>query len=177
MKNWHFIFCFLLIISANLFGQSAKQYVKAGRKAYNQNRHETAVYYLTKALEIEKNASVAWFAAESARKIKIYETAEKWYQYVAENNLDNYPLTYFWLGMMQKNLGKYQKAQISFKKYLQKNAAKKDYYTLKSRHEILSCENALFLTFEKVNKNICYYDSVINSSYSEFQAYFMVNYL
>jgi|YNPMSStandDraft_1061717.scaffolds.fasta_scaffold00120_21 hypothetical protein len=170
MKNWFFAGCFLFL-SACLFGQSAKQYIKAGKKAYNQNKYETAVYYFTKALEIEKNVSIAWLTAESARQIKLYETAEKWYQYVADNNTEKYSLAYFWLAMMQKNLAKYQKAQINFRKYLQKNAAKKDYYTIKSRHEILSCENALLLTFEKVDKNIHTFDSVINSPYSEFQAY------
>lgn len=163
------ILCFLFSVS--LFSQSAKQYVKAGKKAYKQNKFETAVYYFTKALEIEKNASIAWYAADAARQNKQYDIAERWYQYVAENDRENYPLAYFWLGMMQKNLAKYQKAQISFRKYLQKNASKKDYYTLKSRHEILSCENALLLTFEKNDKPIFTFDSIINTSYSEFQAY------
>ncbi len=154
-----------------VYSQSAKSLAKAGKKAYKQGKYETAVFYLSKALETEKTIPLAWYLAESARIIKDYETAEKWYQYIAENDITTYPLSTFWLGMVQKNLAKYQKAQISFRKYLTKNAAKKDYYTQKARHEVLSCENALMLTFDKNNVELTLLNSAVNSPYSEFQAY------
>lgn len=159
------------LIGVSVWGQTARTFVKAGKKAYNQSKYEAAIYYFSKALELEPNVSVAWLNAEAARYNKDYEIAERWYQYVAENDQEKYPLAYFWLGLMQKHLAKYQKAQISFRRYVQKNAAKKDYYTLKARHEILSCENALMLSFEKSDKNFFTFDTLINSPYSEFQAY------
>jgi tetratricopeptide (TPR) repeat protein len=159
------------LLTLNVSGNSPSYYIKAGKKAFKQGKYETAVFYFSKALEYEQNSEIAWLAAEAARNIKDYEKSEKWYQYVADNSSDKYPLAYFWLAMVQKSLAKYQKAQINFRKYLQKNSAKKDYYTLKARHEVLSCEMALMLTFDKVNIKINTFDSIINSPYSEFQAY------
>lgn len=153
------------------FSQSVKQYIKAGKKAFGNNNYESAVYFFGKALEQEQNAQLAWYMAEASRLNHNFGIAEKWYSFVEQNGLEKYPLATFWLATVQKNSAKYQRAQMNFKKYLQKHAASKDYFTLKARHEVLSCENALFLTFDKNNIPIFTFDSVINSSYSEFQAY------
>lgn len=169
MRVWS-IFIFITL-SLNAFSQSAKQYIKAGKKAYFNANYASAVYYFSKALEQEQNAKLAWYMAEASRLNHDFEIAEKWYSYVDKNSNDKYPLAPFWMAMVQKNQAKYQRAQINFKKYLQKHAAAKDYYTLKARHEVLSCENALFLTFNKTLDTILTFDSTINSPYSEFQAY------
>jgi hypothetical protein len=153
-----------------LFSQSVKQYIKAGKKANENGNYESATYYFSKALEQEQSASLAWLTAEAARQNHDYDIAEKWYQFIVQNSPDIYPLASFWLGIVQKNQAKYQRAQINFRKYIQKNAANKDYYTLKARHEILSCENALFMTFDAVQQKIEKSDTVVNSPYSEFQA-------
>ncbi len=160
----------LMVMSFSLFSQSAKQLIHAGKKAYNKGNFESAEYYLGKALEQEQNASLAWLMAEASRQNHDYEIAEKWYSFIVQNDNGAYPFAPFWLGMVQKNQGKYQRAQISFRKYLQKHAAAKDYFTAKSRHEILSCENALFMTFDKSQQKILTFDSTVNSPYSEFQA-------
>ncbi|MGQ9846118.1 MAG: tetratricopeptide repeat protein [Bacteroidales bacterium] len=168
MKVWGI---FLFILSLSAFSQSTKHYIKAGKKAYNNANYALAVYYFGKALEQEQNAKLAWYMAEAARLNHDFEIAEKWYSYVDKNSNDKYPLAPFWMAMVQKDQAKYQRAQINFKKYLQKHASAKDYYTLKARHEVLSCENALFLTFNKSHDTILSFDSTINSPYSEFQAY------
>ena len=169
MRVW--VVFILIALSTTAFSQSAKQYIKAGKKAYNNANYESAVYFFGKALEQEQNAQLAWYMAEAARLNHDFEIAEKWYSYVEQNGLEKFPLTTFWLATVQKNLGKYQRAQLNFKKYTQKHAATKDYYTLKARHEVLSCENALFLTFDKNQTPIFTFDSTVNSAYSEFQAY------
>ncbi len=169
--KWLIVIGLIVAGSQNTFPQSAKSSIKAGKRSFKQEKYETAVYYLSKSIETEKNVSIAWMLAESARMIKDYETAEKWYQYVTETDVEAYPLAYFWLGTVQKSLAKYQKAQISFRKYPQKNAAKKDYYTAKARHEVLSCEYALFLTFDKVPVSLQLLDTSVNSPFSEFQAF------
>ncbi|NSW44997.1 MAG: hypothetical protein HPY79_04200 [Bacteroidales bacterium] len=169
MRVW-VVFLFV-VLSSVAMSQSAKQFIKAGKKAYNNTNYESAVYYFGKALEQEQNAQLAWYMAEAARLNHDFEIAEKWYSYVEQNGLEKFPLTTFWLATVQKNLGKYQRAQLNFKKYVQKHASVKDYYTLKARHEVLSCENALFLTFDKNQTPIYTFDSTINSPYSEFQAY------
>lgn len=165
-----FIILVLLVLSFNLYSQSTKQLIHAGKKAYHKGNFESAEYYFGKALEQEQSASLAWLMAEASRQNHDYEIAEKWYSFIVQNDNETYPLASFWLGIVQKNLGKYQRAQISFRKYLQKHAATKDYYTAKSRHEILSCENALFMTFDKSQQEILTFDSTMNSPYSEFQA-------
>jgi hypothetical protein len=167
------VWLFFIFIVYSLTGQSqtAKQYIRAGKKAFNSANYESAVYYFGKALEQEQNAQLAWYMAEAARLNHDFELSEKWYSFIDKSNDNKYPLVPFWLGIVQKNQAKYQRAQISFKKYLQKHAASKDYYTYKARHEVLSCENALFLTFDPTPLRILSFDSIINSPYSEFQAY------
>jgi hypothetical protein len=124
MRVW--VVFILIALSTTAFSQSAKQYIKAGRKAYNNANYESAVYFFGKALEQEQNAQLAWYMAEAARLNHDFEIAEKWYSYVEQNGLEKFPLTTFWLATVQKNLGKYQRAQLNFKKYTQKHAATKD---------------------------------------------------
>lgn len=169
MRVW-VVFIFI-VFSLTGYSQSAKQYIRAGKKAFTGANYESAVYYFGKALEQEQNAQLAWYMAEAARLNHDFELSEKWYSFVDKSNDKMYPLASFWLAMVQKNQAKYQRAQLNFKKYLQKHATAKDYYTYKARHEVLSCENALFLTFDKSQQPILTFDSVINSPFSEFQAY------
>ncbi len=130
---------------------------------------EASVYYYQRAIQMNESPAVAWRLAEAARLNRDYRLAEKWYQFVIEREPKSYPFAPFWLGMVQKNMGSYQKAQLNFRKYYLANIKNKNYYSEKARHEITSCENALFMTFDPVETPFERMDSVYNSPYSEFQ--------
>lgn len=169
MKKSVFI---ILIISLTAFivnGQSLRQLLHNGKKSVEAENFEAAVFFYDKAIKQSESPAIAWNLAESARFNRDYHLAEKWYSFVFEHEPKSYPLSPFWLGMVQKNMGSYQKAIISFRKYYLANIKNKDYFSEKARHEISSCENALFMTFDPVETPFKRMDSVFNSPFSEFQ--------
>lgn len=149
--------------------QTIRQLLHHGKKSFEAENFEAAVYFYNKAIQINETPPVAWKLAEAARMNRSYLLAEKWYRFVADREIKRYPLSSFWLASVQKSLGSYQKAQLNYRKYFNANIKNKDYYTEKARHEITSCENALFLTFDPVETPFKRLDSTFNSPYSEFQ--------
>ncbi len=149
--------------------QSIRQLLHRGKNSFETENFEAAVFFYTKAIQASETPPVAWKLAEAARMNRDYSIAEKWYSYVAEREIKTYPLSTFWLGTVQKSMGSYQKAQLSFRKYFNANIKSKDYYNEKARHEVSSCENALFLTFDPVETPFIRLDSTYNTPFSEFQ--------
>lgn len=169
MKRLFFILLFLLLLCNVIQSQSIRQLLHRGKKSFEIENFEAAVFFYTKAIKISETPPVAWKLAEAARMNRDYMIAEKWYHYVVEREIKTYPLATFWLGTVQKSMGSYQKAQLSFRKYFNANIKSKDYYSEKARHEISSCENALFLTFDPVETQFIRLDTIYNSPFSEFQ--------
>lgn len=160
----------IAIVLTNLLqAQSFRQLIKNGNKSFEVENYEASEYYFSKAIQISETPPVAWKLAEAARMNRDYNIAQKWYQYTTDNDLKKYPLSTFWLATVEKSIGSYQKAQLNYRKYFIANIKAKDYYTEKARHEIASCENALFLTFNPVETPFNRLDTTINSQYSEFQ--------
>jgi len=164
------VIIFLFVITT-LTAQNVKYFIRNGNKSFSSQNYEAAEYFYSKAISINENTPTAWKLAESARLNRDYKIAQKWYKYVSENDIKRYPLATFWEGMVEKSMGSYQKAQLSFRKYFNANIKAKDYYTTKARHELSSCENALFLTFNPVELPFKRLDSTLNTKYSEFQIY------
>ena len=149
--------------------QTIRQWMQKGKKAMESENYEAAEFYYQKAIIMNESPAVAWKLADAARLNRDYPIAEKWYLYVYDQDAKNYPLSSFWLGMVQKSLGLYQKAQLNFRRYYLANIKSNNYYTIKAHHEITSCENALFMTFDPVETPFERLDSIYNSPYSEFQ--------
>ena len=166
---------FLFIISAvfcqALYSQNSKQYMNIADEAFGNNDYSTAAAYYFRALEITRNEYTEFKYAEASRLLNNYEEAEKYYKIVANSkNSKDYPLSKFWLGIVEKDLGLYQKAQKNFREYYVKHKNQKDYYAQKSLHEIYSCEQAIYLSFDYKNVMLNKFSGEINSSYSEFKA-------
>lgn len=165
---------FLLFVNicwTNVHSQPVRQFLKYGKKAFETENYEAAAFYYEKAIQMNLSPAIAWKLAESARLGRNYVLAEKWYQFVSGQSAKAYPLCLFHRASVQKSMGLYQRAQVNYRKYYLANIKKKDYYTEKAKHEILSCENALFLTFEPLETEITKLDTNVNSAYSEFQLY------
>ncbi|MBI5540470.1 MAG: hypothetical protein HY951_10460 [Bacteroidia bacterium] len=169
MRRGLFLLLFVVFLINVVEAQSIRQLVHRGNKAFNSENFEAAVFFYNKAIQVSETPLLAWKLAESARMNRDYQLADKWYHFVAEREIKKYPLATFWMGTVEKSMGSYQKAQLNFRKYFNANIKTKDYFTEKARHEITSCENALFLTFDPVDTPFNRMDSTYNSAYSEFQ--------
>lgn len=163
-------FIFILTISlSSASGQSSRKYEVAGDKAFAGQNYAAATQFYSMAANTKASPAVAWKLAESARLNRDYKLAEQWYKYVADQYSAKYPLAYFFLAQVQKSMGLYQKASVSYKNSYMILKDQNSYYEKKSRHEISACEKALFLTFEPVTEEYKLIDSVFQSDYSEFE--------
>ena len=169
MKKYFIILYLIFVYINSSSSQNIRQFIRNGNKSYEVENYEAAEYYYSKAIQLGETSPLAWKLAEAARMNRDYNIAQKWYQYVAETDIIKFPLATFWLATVQKSIGSYQKAQLNYRKYFMSNIKAKDYFTEKSRHEITSCENALFLTFNPVETPFKRMDTTFNSKYSEFQ--------
>lgn len=163
------IFTFLFV---SVFSQSLKQYVRTGNKAFKAGNYIEAKKMYKRAIQINNEVLETQYKyAESCRMLNEYKEAEKYYRKVSATNITSYPLSLFWLGEVLKNQGQYQKAQYAYKSYYDKHATESDYYSLKSKHEIYSCEKANLMMFDIKPKEIIKLDTVINSNYSELSSF------
>ncbi len=169
MKN-QILFLYTIFALLNISqAQNIRHFIRNGNKSFEVENFEAAEYFYSKAIQLSETPPVAWKLAEAARMNRDYNISQKWYQFVADREITSNPLSTFWLATVQKSIGSYQKAQLNFRKYFNANIKNKDYYTEKARHEITSCENALFLTFNPVETPFKRLDTTFNSKYSEFQ--------
>jgi tetratricopeptide (TPR) repeat protein len=160
---------FFLLAVFVVTGQNTRKFEVAGNKAFDEQNYAAAVEFYSVVVKTKPTPPVAWKLAESARMNRDYKIAEKWYQYVAEQSSKSYPLSWFWLGYVQKSMGLYQKASTSFRNSYNLLKNQNTYHEKKSKHEISACEKALFLTFDPVTDMFSPVDSLFSSEYSEFQ--------
>ncbi len=174
IKNILFLLLQFSIILNFSFAQSFRAYIKAGDSAFEQGNYYGAANMYKKALDINRNVvKLAYKYADACRMNRDYNSAEKWYETVVNKDKGGFPLAIFWLADMQKSQGKYQKAQKNYRQYYQKHRKDRDYYSKKAKHEIVSCEKAMLITFEPEDINIIHLDTSINTVYSEFGTYDM----
>lgn len=170
VKRHYILFILLsLLVHGSCFGQSVKFYLKQGDAAFRGGDYYTASemyrYALDKSGKVPK---IIYKYANACRMNNDFINAERNFEYLSEHHSDKYPLALFRLGESLKGQGKYQKAQISFREYYKSHRKDKDYYSKKAKHELVSCENALYLTFDPKKIEMIRLDTNINTEYSEF---------
>jgi tetratricopeptide (TPR) repeat protein len=109
----------LSFLSFSAFGQTFKQYVKAGDKSMIEGDYYSAMIYFQDAAEIkEDNAGVQYKCGEAARQFFSYETAEVHFEkakkIAGEGEL---PLLNLYLADVKQTLGKYDEAAELYKAY------------------------------------------------------------
>ena len=161
----------VLLTSSNLcLAQSLKAYERSAKEASKSKNYSSALAYYKIILEETGNTSIHNYyqAAETARKYRIYNTAENYYQKVAGHEKANeYPLTYFWLGEVLKSQGKYDAAITAFDTYIQSSTAVDTEYTDKARKEINDCGWAKELIEEPDDYEIEHLDTLVNTGDTE----------
>lgn len=159
----------ILILLFPLFSnaQSVKRLVKNGDKAYKEQDYYTASEYYEQAYNVSpiEEATYKWALSEYYKRN--YEQSLGLFVKVSEQNLFKYPLSDFYIAMNLKSLGKYQRANKAFHKYYKKHRRKRDYYTLKSKQEILSTEKAFDMSLEVDSIDLHLEDTLSAERYSE----------
>ncbi|MBI1838304.1 MAG: DUF1573 domain-containing protein [Flavobacteriia bacterium] len=142
MSRLYLIFFFLFISNLISAQNELGKYLKFAEEQYKKGDYIYALEYFEKALEIDSNTvAIQWNYAECLRAYKDYQNAEKAYQKVYSKEEGNiYPNSLLYLGLMQKQNGKYDDALETFKKVKKKfSKDKKAYIYLKSKREVESC--------------------------------------
>jgi tetratricopeptide (TPR) repeat protein len=169
------------LTTTSLFSQNElAKYLKFAEQQFKKGDYVYALEYYNKALEIDSNSVVIqWNFAECLRAYKDYQNAELAYAKVYEKEQGFiYPNSLLYLGLMQKQNGKYDEAIETFKKVKKKfSKDKKEYIYLKSKREIESCLWAKSAIKDTSLFSIQQLPETINSKNAEFGNIFHNNVL
>ena len=114
-----------VFLTFSVFGQSKLgAYLKHAEEKYKNGDYFYAVELYSKAMELDSNSvEILWKYAETLRAYKDYRKAEFYYGKVYEKEEAGiYPYSLLYLGLMQKQNGKYDAAIETFKKAKKKYA-------------------------------------------------------
>ena len=112
------LFYTLLALPYSLSGQvKLKDLVNFADEQFKKGDYYYAIDYYEKALAIDSNSlELKWKYAQTLRAYKNYKEAEKAYADIyAREEAEKYPESILYLGLMQKQNGKYQLALETFK--------------------------------------------------------------
>lgn len=164
-----FIFLSVFLNGTLLNAQTMKAFIKAGDKAYKEKNYSVALEYYREAMEFNDKKPKLWYKyAEVARMYNAFEIAELYYNRVNSNTKkDEFPLTTYWLAIIYKSTGDYDKAKQYFQKYIDSASANKEFVD-KAKREITSCDFAIELVSDPVDLKISQLNKRVNTAYSEF---------
>ena len=175
---------YLVIISLILFlsftcnrstAQNYEESVKLASEAFNEGDFYTASLYYNNAMWMDSSdLKVAFQCAESYRYFNNYLRAKQWYRYILKNDASKqFPLSRFWLAMMEKSMEEYDDALKNFSVFYSENSSNvNDYFTKKSRVEIDACKEAPDIIAHKKNVLISHLvEGKVNTPFSEFNAH------
>ncbi len=153
------IFVFININAQNKTIKQADEY-------FNNGQFYNASYLYKKILDKQFDDRLAYKYAEACRLDYNLKEAEKYYKQVLFNNKFTPEKLYFNLATVQKGLGKYIPAKQNFNKFIN-IYPKNDFLKQKAKHELLSCEKALELSFKSTNVLINRLPDKINTKHGE----------
>lgn len=148
-----------------------RKYLDFAQEQYEKGDYYYAATYYQKAMEIDSNSvEIIWKYAETMRAYKEYRKAEYYYAKVYDREESRiYPASLLYLGLMQKQNGKYDAALETFKKAKKKYYKdKKGYLYLKSKRELASTIWAKSALIDTLDVTITPLPETVNSKNSEF---------
>ena len=163
------LFYTLLALPYSLSGQvKLKDLVNFADEQFKKGDYYYAIDYYEKALAIDSNSlELKWKYAQTLRAYKNYKEAEKAYADIyAREEAEKYPESILYLGLMQKQNGKYQLALETFKLAKSLYDDIDSYNYKKSNKEIESCYWAL--KNKKDTTDLSQFNQRINSFDAEF---------
>lgn len=161
-----------VFLTCSLSAQQIRDYVLAGDKAYQTGNYYEALTRYGEAMEMDNTIPFLNFKyAEAAREFDAFRTAETAYTSVlTSKKAKDFPTAHFWLGTIQKQLGKYEAAALSFDQFLKTNPSEND-LILASRKHLEDCKWAI-KQLEMTNDNLTVQQlgQDINTPFSDFGA-------
>jgi tetratricopeptide (TPR) repeat protein/outer membrane protein OmpA-like peptidoglycan-associated protein len=157
-----------ILLAIPSFGQSPDQYVARGDKELFDGFPESALFYYKLAMKQDTNMVEANFkAGEAYRAQRNYKRAAKFYDATAGlDEQDEFPEVLYWLGVMQKQQGKYKEAKHSLTAFLAIYRLRDDFYR-NARDEQISCDWAIDHITDEPFYKVDRPDSGLNSVHAE----------
>lgn len=161
----------LLLCTFWLHGQRLKAFEEAATKSMAEKDYYSALTFTENALEFDDaRLDLQYQAAEAARNFNAYKRAIVHYTYVVDKDTSNtYPLSSFYLAQMQRSIGQYDSARVSYQLYISAHGGEDEYITERANSEMNSLDWAI------ANSQITYEDVVVehlggnvNTPYTEF---------
>ena len=143
-KTLHII---LLLTTLFSFAYGQNQTIKQADKLFEQKQFFSASYLYKNILDNQFDARIAYKYAEACRLDYNFAEAEKYYKQIIYEDTYLPVILYFHLAEVQKGQGKYLQAKRNFNKFINLYT-ENDFFKIKAKHEILSCEEALKMSFE-----------------------------
>ncbi len=167
-----FITLLVLLMSVSVKAQTREENLNFGDQAFADGDYYSAsTYFYTVLKEDSTDISVAYKYAESCRLFNDYKSAEKWYKFVNNSTKSKvYPLSLFYLALMNKSNGKYSEAKNNFASYYNSHKSEDTYFEKKALHELTSCETAMKIMSDTLRVIIDHLSENVNSPYAEFAA-------
>lgn len=163
---------FFLLVSFGVSSQTeVKKYLDIAKEQYDKGDYYYALEFYDKAMRIDSNTiDILWSYAETLRAYKDYRKAEFYYAKVYDREEAKiYPYSLLYLGLMQKQNGKYDVALETFKKAKKKYYKdKKGYLYQKSKREIESVLWAKSAIVDTSDVSIELLPETVNTKNSEF---------
>lgn len=138
-KKIALLFIATITISINSFGQG-KQLKKANAAFEQFEFHKAMEHYkraYSKSNDRTQKIEMSYRMAECARRVGNYRQAESYYKRTIKMRYDD-PIALYYLGLMQRNIGKYSDAIKSLESYMQKVPE-----DIRAQEAIVSCELAI----------------------------------
>ncbi len=171
MSRLYLALCFI-VFAGYSFGQSPlKKYLDFAKEQYDKGDYFYALQYYEKAMELDSaTVDIVWQYAETLRAYKDYRKAEYYYAKVYDKEEARiYPYSLLYLGLMQKQNGKYDAALETFKKAKKKYYKdKKSYLYQKAKREIESTVWAKSALRDTLDVTITQLPETVNTPNSEF---------
>ncbi len=158
-------------ISTGFSQDLLKKYLDFAKEQYNKGDYYYALEYYEKAMKLDSQTiDIVWQYAETLRAYKDYRKAEYYYAQVYDREAAQiYPYSLLYLGLMQKQNGKYDAALTTFKKAKKKYYKdKKGYLYKKSKQEIESVLWAQSAYLDTTDLNVELLPGTVNTKNSEF---------
>lgn len=160
------------VFSGISFGQDQlKQYLDFAKEQYDKGDYYYALQYYKKAMDLDsETVDIVWNIAETYRAYKDYRKAEYYYKKVYEKESSRiYPNSLLYIGLMQKQNGKYDEALETFKKAKKKYYKdKKSYRYQKAKQEVRSTVWARSALRDTADLTIEPLPGTVNTPNSEF---------
>jgi len=164
-----YVFCLIsLLFVGQLFAQSPEQYIARGDKELYDGFPESALFYYKLALHLDTHFVEANFkTGEAYRAQRNYRRAAKFYSATADlDDQDEFPEALYWLGLMQKQQGKYKEAKRSFQAFLAVYRLRDEFYR-GARDEEISCDWAIDHESDEPVFKVLDPDTGLNTIHSE----------